>query len=430
MIRLPRVYHHPSPRETLLPHLLPLLPHSLPIVRRIQFRLQSPHSVVLSTLPPTTEEKEETPNRNSIGRQQENNEEQGQGQAQSQSQSPLTLPHFSATYTDRSRSPETETWVFSTIELPTSSTTPESLAFARLQLLALFSHISTLPHPPQPQTPSNPSILLVGSIHASVLALLKGVDVQDVIGDASGEKVISGDKAIDHVHGSANPNNPGAGGVIRGHTVSYTKFIIPPYTDEQAMTFRKEDDGFLADLGLGLTWGTVHPQDLPLVISRTDIPRKARTLELLPSFAIRKASSSDLHGTSHSSEGSKATEDDEDSCSSEDPSSNPIAWSFLSPDASLCSLHVEPSYRKRGLAKKLARQTFAGLLDDRHLLKREEPAFHGLSREQAYGHSDVSHDNVGSIAVAKAVGGKPGWECFWGWVDLDAVYREIGEMGL
>ena len=254
--------------------------------------------------------------------------------------------------------------------------------------------------------------------------------VQDVIGDGSGEKVISGDKATDHVHGSANPNNPGAGGVIRGHTVPYTKFIVPPYTREQELAFRKEDNEFLADLGLGLTWGTVHPQDLPLVISRTEIPRKARTLELLPSFAIWKASSDDLHGTSNSSEDSKATEDDEDSCSSEDPSSKPIAWSFLGPDASLCSLHVEPSYRKRGLAKKLARQTFAGLLDDRHLLEREEPAFHGLSREQAYNHSDVSHDNVGSIAVAKAVGGNPGWECFWGWVDLDVVDREIGEMGL
>ncbi|MCJ1350411.1 MAG: hypothetical protein MMC33_000392 [Icmadophila ericetorum] len=399
-MNLPTVYHHPLPRQTLLPHLLPLLPYSLPIVRRIQFHFQSPHAVVLSTLSPT----DEAPN-HTLAQQ-----EQGE----------KVLPRFAAAYTDRSRTPETETWVFSTIELPTSSTTPESLIFTKFQLLALFNHISTLTLPPPPHTPSDPSILLVGSIHARILALLKGVSVEDVVADGSGEKVISGDKALDHTHGSASPDNPGSGGVIRGHTVPYTKFIVPPYGAAQVQAFQRDSD--FSHPNTGLTWGTVRPEDFQLVISRTDIPRRERTLELLPSLAIRKVSD-ELTSSEESENNSDSDDDDDDEEKTQ--LSEPIAWAFLGPDASLCSLHVEPAYRGRGFAKKLACQAFGFLLHDRHLLMNLP--YDGMTRQQAWNHSDVSHDNAGSIGVAKAAGGRPGWECFWGWVDLNAVKREVEE---
>ena len=103
---LPPTFPHPNAFDTLLPHLLPLLPSTLPLVRRIQFHLSSPYATVHATFPP--------------------------------SRAPTAPPpHFSACWVDRTRHPETECWIFSTHETSHNAstshpiTTPEAATAPR-----------------------------------------------------------------------------------------------------------------------------------------------------------------------------------------------------------------------------------------------------------------------------------------------------------
>ncbi|KAI1423952.1 hypothetical protein F5Y12DRAFT_499534 [Xylaria sp. FL1777] len=79
------------------------------------------------------------------------------------------------------------------------------------------------------------------------------------------------------------------------------------------------DDG-----GRRWAWDVVRKEDIAFTISRTKIPRRERTMKLLASTALYL--------------------DD----------GTPIAWAFLGPDSSLSSLHCEEPYRGRGIAKAVA----------------------------------------------------------------------------
>ncbi|KAI0164905.1 hypothetical protein GGR57DRAFT_497778 [Xylariaceae sp. FL1272] len=84
----------------------------------------------------------------------------------------------------------------------------------------------------------------------------------------------------------------------------------------------------------GWVWDTVREHDLPFMLSRTDILRTPQTMKLLPSTAL------------YASDGT------------------PIAWAFLGPDSSLSSLHCEEPYRGRGIAKAVAVKIFRDHLRD------------------------------------------------------------------
>jgi len=98
--------------------------------------------------------------------------------------------------------------------------------------------------------------------------------------------------------------------------------------------------------------------------------------------------------------------DDGDNCEGGEEG-QPVAWVFEGLDASLTSLHCEEGFRGRGLAKAVVRELFR-----RTAMERE-----GVGEEWV-GHSDVMTDNLGSIAVAKALGGILGWDVYWVHIDL------------
>ncbi|KAI0482981.1 hypothetical protein GGR56DRAFT_670800 [Xylariaceae sp. FL0804] len=129
----------------------------------------------------------------------------------------------------------------------------------------------------------------------------------------------------------------------------------------------------------GTRWGAVRAADIPYVLSRTHIPRKERTVKLLPSTALYL--------------------DD----------GRPIAWGFLGPDSSLTSLHCEPDYRGRGLAKAVA----AKLLRD-HLGRYGE--------DSGYGFADVAPDNPSSQGVCRSLGGEIMSQVSWSVIDLDQSF--------
>src|SRR5436305_11045089 len=110
-----QIYQHNSP-NTLLALLRPVLPASLPLVRRLQFYLHrdcKPQSSLLATFPETT----------------------------------TVLPSkYVAAFCDRVRGPETHCWLFSSFELAAAAAEPSTAETAECaeQLVALMQMIKNL----------------------------------------------------------------------------------------------------------------------------------------------------------------------------------------------------------------------------------------------------------------------------------------------
>jgi hypothetical protein len=133
------------------------------------------------------------------------------------------------------------------------------------------------------------------------------------------------------------------------------------------------------ELPEGLRWGEMREQDLPTVQSRTSIPRATRTLLSMKSLGVF-----------------------------EEESDRAVAWTFIGLDGSLTTLHTEPEYRGKGIAKavaaKIISENASGLAVD--------------DDGNAWSHADVYVDNVQSESVCRSLGGKAMWKHFWVRIDL------------
>jgi ribosomal protein S18 acetylase RimI-like enzyme len=298
----------------------------------------------------------------------------------------------------------------------TLQTTDPDYILARSQILALLEEVRRkgVPDVFAEQAPDrDPSTLLVGAVSEVCLALLKGWTLEALrvweagiaagsaeegrdgkggrIRDAAIERAEARDAAIrreklaDGMQQSAvdaSAQNANDTNVVSMHTVPYAKFLFSNSSTSSVAAVVANQP-----LPQGLVYTTVRASEFALVRSRTSIPRKDRTLALLPSAGIR------LDGA------------DADTL---------IAWAFLGPDGSLSTLHVEPEYRKRGLGKALTLRVF-GLLGDG---ADGKAGFEDVQDQEKWCHSDVSRDNRESTAVAKGLGGREGWVCYWVLVDL------------
>ncbi|KAK0931196.1 hypothetical protein LTR91_000143 [Friedmanniomyces endolithicus] len=136
----------------------------------------------------------------------------------------------------------------------------------------------------------------------------------------------------------------------------------------------------------GLIWGVLQPQHLALVRSRTQIPRQERTMADLPNLAIFPSKLA---------------------------TAAPIAWAFVGLDGSLTTLHVEPEWRGRGLAKAMTTKLFRECMDGFW----EE----GVRTKWAHGYVVVG--NEASARMCRSLGGNAAWECYWLRVDLGKGYN-------
>ena len=282
--------------------------NALPLLRRLQFHLQTKEEVVLATFPETTN----------------------------------SLPtHYSIAYLDRSRAPETECWLYNNVAQRSKDgnghTEADKLLLkdSRRQLLSLLAHIYRLPLPQSYPEDSDRALLLAGALHRNLLSLLKNEEVSD----DDGRKVITGNGASPEfnpdyppkdngasqdgslLNGSQGKDSLAAKNVVKGHTVPYAKFIFPP-SNVKIDDTHKPSDG-KEGLPTNLEWTEIRPEELKLVTSRTDIPRKERTLLLLPGIGIRVLNNDEQTGIA---------------------AGTLVAWAFLGVDGSLTSLHVEPEY--------------------------------------------------------------------------------------
>ena len=95
---------------------------------------------------------------------------------------------------------------------------------------------------------------------------------------------------------------------------------------------------------------------------------------------------------------------------SQDDTVAPIAWAFVGLDSSLTTLHVEPEYRRLGLAKTLTTK-----------LLREEMDLFWADGMQRLAQGYVIVGNEASAGMCRSLGGRADWEVYWLRVDLGQV---------
>lgn len=239
----------------------------------------------------------------------------------------LASARFTAAYVDYGGGPDTQMWLFSTLEEVEKPSDADKAEY-RLQIEELVRELVKLGKEYGKPT-VYPGGLLLGSLHTAV---------RDVLIDL----------------GRAAPRATGF----------YDKWLF------QAKGFPEND----APLPDGMRWDTASLDDCRIVVSRTDIPRVAETLFRLQNLIIRIGD-----GT-------------------------PIAWAFLGFDGSLCSLHCEEPYRRRGLAKALgAKLMRTGC---------------GPYATDGWTSADVAASNAGSRGMCKSLNGEQHWEVSWMMIDI------------
>jgi len=293
-------------------------------------------------------------------------------------------------YLDRSRAPETEAWLFHTAEVPLQEgeyplgeaerVVRKRNKYAYSQSLALLKEAQRIGIPENGSVyhGDDPNILLLGGVHETIFRGLKskGADL-----DASSARGLSNNASG---ASSENASNERSDGLLRGHTTPWLKFLYSP----KAISAQSAADELPSDF----VWSAVQDEEHQLVISRSSIKRTPATLALLPSVAIRAKRSGTL-----------------------------AAWAFLSPDGSIASLHTEDQHRRRGLAKAIGKRLMEGVGTSQ--MEDGRKHFEDVAEGQTWCHSDTAEDNWGSIGVAKALGGQPGWRCYWTQVDLEEVKK-------
>ncbi|TVY18733.1 hypothetical protein LARI1_G004059 [Lachnellula arida] len=215
------IQDNPTPPTKVLEALAHHMPYSLPTTRRIQFMntsagRQTAHSHILSTFA-------------------------------SPSTSPEPEQDFLIAYLDFSRGPNTEMWLYSSLENPT---TPSSNSTCSAQLLALLARVAVLEQEylnsvsvsdsASKQQRENQGNVLIASLHVKLWQLLK-------------------DRSL-----------------VTMQSPEHLKFLL-----------RVGDLPVARELPGGLVWGVIGAGDIELVLSRTAIPYKAELMKALPSVAIR-----------------------------------------------------------------------------------------------------------------------------------------------
>ncbi|KAK4550074.1 hypothetical protein LTR36_003041 [Oleoguttula mirabilis] len=336
--------------------LRPHLPTSLPLYRRIQFGRFFDATCLLTNIncTGTLSQAEREPAHNDGG----------------------DMPPWVIAFVDRSCRPETEVWISGSWEAsPPAPTGTDAWSAIDDLMLELVRTMKGLPLP--------------NSIHQDI-PNARAAPAQ-ANGTAEADRDSVGLSRGDYTSHSSNPSIM-LWGAVHENTVptlqrlkllaqEYNASLVPNYT-------------FLFDIATlpspralpkGLEWGVVHPESFALIRSRTQIPRQDRTMAVLPSLAIFPSSSS-------STASARA----------------PVAWCFIGLEASLTTLHVEPKWRGRGLAKLITAKIF----------REKMGRFFDGGVEKKLGYGFVVVGNMASEGMCRSLGGRSEWECYWLRADL------------
>jgi GNAT superfamily N-acetyltransferase len=380
------MYTHNHPYTTLLAHLHAHLPLSGPLYRRIQYQVShpSPTARVLASF----EESE-------------------------LSQETETRPWLAA-YVDIPRGPDTQIWLYSSIESESgdsesgapATATAHSREIVKAHLLSLFTHIqrdlvpdyiSSLPTTLKAPTPvvvdegvpkipaHKPTSYLLGTVHTTLEALI--IELR----------------------------NEGKLTILRGAGVHYVKYCFSSKTfdtvsleDFNTDTTTTEDS---SSSGYRFHDSTGQPgiqgHHIDLVKSRTNIPRSREALLAMGGVALY-----------HSSQPVSSSETEKEM---------PIGWAFLGFDGSLCSLHVEPEHRGRGLAGVVGREVMKRGVEVFEPTDSSGPRsggdLAGRGGEEWF-FADVAVENAASRRVMEKMGGVARWRVAWMVVEVENLEKQ------
>ncbi|KZM18530.1 uncharacterized protein EKO05_0002365 [Ascochyta rabiei] len=279
---------------------------------------------------------------------------------------------WAAAYIDRSTRPGTELWLFAPGESPNHSNTaaPEFCSQCRLAVLSLLDYMSNLPLPPL-HPDEHASLELAKQHERDHPESGPGVVYELGPGTYMRHLLWPGVVTLGACHhaivqicreaGILRSEFPGVNAVVN-------KFL-----------FRIEDLPAVKELPKELRWGEMREQDLPVVQARTSIPRATRTLMSLESRGVFE----------------KVTD-------------KAVAWTFLGLDGSLTTLHTEPEWRGKGIAKAVAAS----------IIRECAPGLAVDDMGSAWSHADVYVGNTQSESVCISLGGKAMWEHYWVRIDL------------
>jgi GNAT superfamily N-acetyltransferase len=283
----------------------------------------------------------------------------------------VSIPHcWAAAYLDQSMRPETELWIFASGEMPGHSPGDEFCAGCKTAVLALIDHMSTLPVPPM-QPGNEPALELARQHEREHPESGPGVRYPVEAGAYMRHLLIPSVLSLGACHHQIVEILLEVGLVreeFPGHEAQLYKWL-----------FKISDLPQTRELPDGLRWGRVREADIPIVQSRTAIPRSTKTLMSLESIGVFDNTTDEI-----------------------------AAWAFLGLDGSLTTLHTEPRYRGKGIAKAIAAKIFRDFAP-------------GLAVDYAgtaWAHADVYTGNLQSEAVCRSLGGEPLWKHFWVRIDL------------
>jgi ribosomal protein S18 acetylase RimI-like enzyme len=324
---------------------------ALPLFRRLQFGRYLDGSYLLTNLALTTHPESE--------RTASSTETNGSKVTASQ-QGP-----WLAAFVDRSCRPETEVWLFGSWEAspPPSANTTSSNDAIPVLLHSLIQAIKALGLPP--------------SIHSAT-----STSPEDEEKDSVG---LSRKDYGSHI---SNPNIT-LWGAVHASTIPYLQTLgiaagefHSTWVANRMFVFAVHE---LPQRALPETvrWGKLSSEHFALVRSRTQIPRQEATLAVLSNIGL------------FPTEGS------------EEVQRSPVAWAFVGLDSSLTTLHVEPEYRRQGLAQILTSK-----------LLREEMDMFWEEGIEKLGFGYVIIGNDASAGMCRSLGGKADWEVYWIRVDL------------
>jgi ribosomal protein S18 acetylase RimI-like enzyme len=267
--------------------------------------------------------------------------------------------------------PETELWIFAAGEMPNHCSSNGFCSDCKGAVLSLLDYISKLATPPM--RPDNQPALDLAHQHEKQYPL-PGLDGAYPPSPGTYMRHLLLPKVV--LLGTCQEEVlqicQDAGLVRRefpGDDLKLNKFA-----------FKLSDFPTTRDLPQGLRWGEMREQDIEIVKARTDIPRSTKTLLSLKSVGV------------FNEENDQA-----------------VAWTFLGLDGSLTTLHTEPEYRGKGLAKAVAVRIF----------RQYAPGLAVDDEGNAWSHGDVYVGNVQSEAVCKSLGGKALSKVYWVRIDLE-----------
>ncbi|CAH0054939.1 unnamed protein product [Clonostachys solani] len=187
--------------------------------------------------------------------------------------------------------------------------------------------------------------------------------------------------------------------VILKSSPPYGKYLFRTGTDIH-------DSGEVSDLPPGFRWELIRQSDYAEVMAQNQLIRSTSTLDRLKGVAIKQENASSAEGPSRL-----------------------VAFGFAGEDGSVRTLHVDPDFRRMGLAKAVVQRIISlgfcspartGPFAATGNVQEEHEGSHPLA------FCGVLESNEGSIRTFKAIGGTWAWDVFWLWFDLHEAKKAYG----